>query len=65
MASQNDSFYQQTQQVAKNAMPPYIAPEAFFAPDGPDHGTMQDLDIYRVKEVLDTVDTSEPPLMPG
>lgn len=53
-------------------MPAYISKEAFFAGDGPraaattagpslDHHDIMD----RVKEVLDTVDTSDPPLMPG
>lgn len=50
-------------------MPPYISKEAFFSQDGPKHfddGLNLDSDVIdRVKEVLDTVDPSDPPLMPG
>jgi hypothetical protein len=63
LAASSDSFfgfgYQDHRRGA--SMPPYISHDAFQAGggDGPD------LDLDRVKEVLDNVDPQEPPLMPG
>ena len=63
LAASSDSFfgfgYQDHRRGA--SMPPYISNDAFQAGggDGPD------LDLDRVKEVLDNVDPQEPPLMPG
>ncbi len=73
MANQNDSFFVGpngdflSSRAARNAMPPYISKEAFFSQDGPIGGPISlDLDLVdRVREVLDTVDPTDPPLMPG
>jgi len=42
-------------------MPAYISQEAFI----PSDQVTVELDIDRVKDVLDSVDPSDPPLMPG
>ncbi len=58
--SHGDSFFAGLGHSIRNNMPAFLTQEAFLSDP-----VAAELDIDRVKEVLDSVDPQDPPLMPG